>query len=181
MVSESYSNGDRKYEVTQLLSDEKVLNITPLNWNHMVSAYEPRYSGSVSLTGNGVFVTRSGRILTTIIDFIILDKGSIEDWRNHPFGIGVVKPTHDNVEEEIFLSVDLRINESCFDNLLRALLRGSSSWREGGVSLQIYIRQPSPSDWDKLKDNDRYKEHHGLLAVEKFIAVVEGGKQMRRK
>jgi hypothetical protein len=147
----------------------------------MVRACEPWFPGSVSLTGNGVFAARSGRTLAAIVDFIILDEGGIEEWRNHPFSIGAVKLICDNMEEEFFVSVDLRINASCFDDLLRALLLGACGRREGGVSLQIYIRQPSPSDGDKLKDGDRYKEQHGLLAVEKFIAVVNGGEQLRGK
>ena len=142
------------------------------SWNYMVSASKTPW---VVFKWDGMATTTSKQKISVIGEFIIMDDSLLEDWSGHPFEDGEVRLIEgESAGADAFIAMDLRINEECSNEIWKAFVMGLSGPGKGGVSINVKLKSPTPDDWEKIQDIERYKKRDYLAAIRGF-SVHSGG------
>lgn len=121
-------------------------------------------------------MTISKQKVSVIGKFIIMDDFLLKEWSGHPFEVGEVRLIEgENSEADTFISMELRINERCANEVWKAFVLGACNRDKGGISLKVEIEGPTADHWEKIQEVERYKKRDSLAAVRRF-SLYSGGR-----
>lgn len=142
-----------------------VMHVFILDWTYKVSASSPRGTPGVLFQWEGVTRTISNQKISVIGEFIIVDDAMQTEWSGSPFETGKARLSTGRVEADKSISVDIRVNDKCCEQIWRAFVLGQGSHDCGGVAVRVKFG--SPSEDERYKDPER-------LPVREFL-VISGG------
>lgn len=149
------------------------INVVIWSWNYKVSVSKTPW---VVFDWEGMAITTSKQKVSVIGEFIIMNDSLLEDWSGHPFEDGEVRLIErESARADAFIAMDLRINEECSNEIWKAFVMGLCSPGKGGVSINVKLKSPTPGDWEKIQDMERYKKRDCLAAIRGF-SVYSGGR-----
>ena len=148
------------------------INVVIWSWDYKVSVAKTAW---VDFNWEGTAITTPKQKISVIGKFIIMNDFLLESWSGHPFEDGEARLIErSSLGADAFISMDLRINEECLNEIWKAFVMGLCGRGKGGVSINVKLKSPTPDDWEKIQDIERYKERDCLAAIRGF-SVHSGG------
>lgn len=154
------------------------IDVLVQSWYCSVTAGTPRKGFGKYFSWQGVATTKSKEAISVTGEFIIVDESTQSDWDGHLFEIGEVRLFEgDNEALYPYLSVEIRVNELCCDEIKKALVLGLCCRDKGRVMVRLKAKAPTADEWAKLHGIDRYKDRDRIVAVEGFSVYSAGGQE----
>ena len=148
------------------------------SWYYSVSAWSPRQDILRGFDWEGVILTKSKTSVSVSGKFIIADEAMQNDWSGHLFEIGEVRLFEgDNASLYPYLSVEIRVNDMCCNEVTKAFVLGLCCREEGRVRVRLKVKVPTVDEWAQLHGADRYKDRDRIVAVEGFSVYSAGGQE----
>jgi hypothetical protein len=166
-------------EIQKGLTETERLLIVITGWDYSVSGEGP-LSMRLMWEGWCTMPEPDDQRIQADGDFVPMDKASVEDWSDHPFKVGEV---HQNVDS---LSVTIRVNETYYDEIRKALTVGFSLHDNGRVYLELYLKGLSESERINLEDSGYpfmakpvNNEEGSLFRVDRYSIKVSTAKEQQ--
>ncbi|MDZ4856694.1 MAG: hypothetical protein SGJ26_17880 [Nitrospirota bacterium] len=148
------------------------INVAVWSWSYKVSVSKTPW---VVFDWEGTAITTAKQKVSVIGEFIIMNDFLLEDWSGHPFEDGEVRLIErSSLGADAFISMDLRINGECSNEIWKAFVMGLCVPGKGGVTINVKLKSPTPDDWEKIQDVERYKKRDCIAAIRGF-SVHSGG------
>jgi hypothetical protein len=154
------------------------IDVLVRSWYYSVTAGNPRQGLGKYFSWQGVATTKSKDVISVTGEFIIADGSMQSDWGGHLFEVGEVRLFEgENEALYPYLSVEIRINEMCCDEITKSFALGLCCRDEGRVLIRLRVKAPTADEWAKLNGADRYKDRDRIVAVDGFSVYSAGGKE----
>lgn len=154
------------------------IDVLVRSWYYSVTAGTPRREVCKHFSWQGVATTKSKDVIPVTGEFIIADESMQSDWDGHLFEVGEVRLFEgENEALYPYLSVEIRINEMCRDEITKSFVLGLCCRDEGRVMVRLRVKAPTAEEWAKLHGTDRYKDRDRIVPVAGFSVYSAGGKE----
>lgn len=172
-----------------LNAKSQAIHVAIWSWDYKMSASVPRGTPRVLFQWQGMAITSSKRKVSVIGEFIIMDDSLLKEWSGHPFEGGEVRLIEgENKEADTFISMEVRINEKCCNEIWKSFVLGLCGREKGGVSLKVVVKSPTLDDWESFQSaetiamlwHDQSDDDRIAANLRRTIELTELGWALRR-
>lgn len=148
------------------------INVAVWSWSYKVSVAK---TPLVDFDWEGTAISTSKQKVSVIGEFIIMNDYLLGDWSGHPFEGGEVRLIErSSLGADEFISMHLRINGECLNEIWKAFVMGLCVPGKGGVTINVKLKSPTPDDWEKIQDVERYMKRDCIAGIRGFSVHCGG-------